>query len=75
MAKILLTLTGNPSNMGASQLFDNQAHFDSWINEHKDNLLPNAIVDGQSLTFGTQDDDGKWSGSGKIESKPDDFQN
>lgn len=73
--KILLTLTGQPSNMGNSQLFDDQEHLDSWISEHKDNLLQNLLIDGQALTFGTQDEDGKWSGSGKIESKSDDFHN
>ncbi len=67
MAKILLTLTGQSANVGSSQLFDDQEHFDTWVEEHKDNFFPNLVINGSNFTF-----DG---GSGVIESKPDDYQN
>lgn len=69
MAKILLTLTGHPSNIGGSQKFDDQKHFDGWLASvgGENGLLPNAKSDGKKVTF-----DG---GHGVIETVLDSFDN
>lgn len=51
---IRLTFTGQPSNMGEIQEFENQKALDSWLEEHGENgskLLKVASKTAKKLTF------------------------
>lgn len=68
MAKLLLTISGAPDGMWPTQLFDDRDHLNDWLNTQKEtNKLPNAELNGKTLTF-----DG---GTGIIEEKSEDFIN
>lgn len=68
---IYFNLSDKPANMGQSQLTDDLPAF---LKERKD-LLPNAKVEGNKLTFDVTEDGETRRGFAMIQDVGDDFQN